>query len=82
VSEHMRELGDGWQGRGTSQTRVAFHEDGSTIVWQGGTLIAQASGVTSAVLEFLFGELTKPQPGQESGQGEEGDASTASKHRG
>ncbi len=54
MSSNLIDLGNGWQGRGTETTRVAFHEDGSTIVFQGGVLIADATGVTPTVVAFLF----------------------------
>lgn len=53
----MIDTGDGWTGRRTQATRVAFHENGATIVFQNGTLIAEAKGVTPRVLAFLFGDL-------------------------
>jgi len=57
MSEKLTDLGDGWKGRATATTRVAFHDDGSTVVFQrDGTLMAQAVGLTPAVLAFLFAE--------------------------
>jgi hypothetical protein len=56
----MIDLGDGWKGRKTELTRVAFRDEGgATIVYacQGDhILIAQADNVTPAVLEFLFAD--------------------------
>jgi hypothetical protein len=54
---NLVDLGDGWLGRGTAETRVAFHEDGATIIYQAGTLIAEAKGVTPRVLAFLFRDM-------------------------
>lgn len=59
----MEDLENGWQGRRTSTTRVAFHEDGSTVVYQDGSLIAQAAGITPAVIAFLFGDELKSKKG-------------------
>ncbi len=50
-------LDDGWTGRRTGQTRVAFHENGGTVIFQNGSLVAEAKGITPRVLAFLFGDL-------------------------
>jgi hypothetical protein len=61
----MQDLGDGWKGRKTAQTRVALHDDGSSVVYQDGALIAQAAGVTTSVLAYLFGDLLEAKAAEE-----------------